>query len=369
LLRTRVGLDYTADENITAFVQLQDSRIWGEETSTLDDGSADRLDLHQGYIRVEKFFADPLTLTLGRTEVNFGSQRLVGAVGWHNIGRAFDGAILTINGERFAPSFFYLAQVEKMQTGDLGDIAAYGMNADVVTTDSYKTQVFVIWQRSVPPRILNRATIGFYANGNHGNWGHETEAALQVGKITPRAVYGKSSAFGNDSVKVDVNAFMATFNLWYRFKDAESKPGISAGVDFLSGTKAGGMEGDDMKSFDTLYATNHKFYGFMDFFLNLPVHTYGRGLLDLHGKADATFGSNTAKVAFHVFQSHEDYVLVGGAKSKDFGSELDLTIKHGYSKNLSFTVGASSFWPGDIFKEKKGPDTAWWGYIMTILNV
>ena len=37
--------------------------------------------------------------------------------------------------------------------------------------------------------------------------------------------------------------------------------------------------------FNTLYATNHKYYGFMDYFIDIPRHTYGLGLIDIHAKA------------------------------------------------------------------------------------
>jgi len=63
-------------------------------------------------------------------------------------------------------------------------------------------------------------------------------------------------------------------------------PVLSAGVDYLSGDD--GEDETKYKVFNTLYATNHKFYGFMDYFLNLPVHTYGKGLMDMHGKLNLT---------------------------------------------------------------------------------
>jgi len=51
------------------------------------DGSADSFDLHQGFVTINNFFNFPVTLKLGRYEVIYGPQRLMGAVGWHNVGR------------------------------------------------------------------------------------------------------------------------------------------------------------------------------------------------------------------------------------------------------------------------------------------
>ena len=79
----------------------------------------------------------------------------------------------------------------------------------------------------------------------------------------------------------------------YTVDGASRSPGVSVGVEYLSGD-------DDptdgtYKVFDTLYATNHKFYGFMDYFLNIPVHTFGLGLRDVHARSPS---SRTATLAF-----------------------------------------------------------------------
>ena len=40
-------------KNLSAFVQIQDVRLWGSESNTLGDFSADGLDLHQGSASIE----------------------------------------------------------------------------------------------------------------------------------------------------------------------------------------------------------------------------------------------------------------------------------------------------------------------------
>jgi hypothetical protein len=61
LLRSRLGITFAPEEDVTAFFQVQDSRTFGEETSTLGDGSADNIDLHQGYIKIKNLFDLPTT--------------------------------------------------------------------------------------------------------------------------------------------------------------------------------------------------------------------------------------------------------------------------------------------------------------------
>jgi len=91
-LRTRFAVTYK-NEDVTTFVQLQDSRIFGTETSTLTDGTADMLDLHQAYFKLNNIYNLPLSVKAGRFEAVYGPQRLIGAVGWHNVGRSFDGVV------------------------------------------------------------------------------------------------------------------------------------------------------------------------------------------------------------------------------------------------------------------------------------
>ena len=93
--RARLGLEVKAWDWVQAKIELQDVRVWGEETNTLGDFSADGFDLHQAYITMTcpvGFF-----FRIGRQEINFDNQRLIGAVGWSNQARSFDAIHLGYN--------------------------------------------------------------------------------------------------------------------------------------------------------------------------------------------------------------------------------------------------------------------------------
>ena len=72
LLRSRLGVTYQNNKNLSAFFQVQDSRAFGEEFSTLSDGSANNLDLHQGYFSIKNVFELPLDIKVGRFEAAYG---------------------------------------------------------------------------------------------------------------------------------------------------------------------------------------------------------------------------------------------------------------------------------------------------------
>ena len=96
--RTRLSVRALLENNVWAFVQMQDVRIWGEETGTLSDDSADGFDLHQGFLQIGRDDSSR-SLRAGRFEQAYGGERLIGAIGWAQQGQAFDGVRGRLNTE------------------------------------------------------------------------------------------------------------------------------------------------------------------------------------------------------------------------------------------------------------------------------
>ena len=352
LLRTRLGLSFVPVKNLSGLIQLQDSRTFGEETNTTSN--IKNLDLHQAFFKIENIFDLPVDIKIGRMEVSYGSERFIGAVNWNNIGRSFDGGIATLHFENFSVDAFAMKEFEKSNPGDSLDQSIYGVNIDIGKMKNYKIQPFLIWQRESPTDYLSRFTLGTYLKGDLENFVHEIDAAYQFGKILA------------SNKKQTVSSFIFTYSASYSF-DASTKPFVGAEVDYVSGDN--NPFDDKYKSFASLYGTGHKFFGYMDYFVNFPNDTYGLGITDLVGKV----GINPARqlklnLNFHFFRANENYRLIDGSASKDFGTELDLTGNYKYNENVSFEGGASLFSPGKIFKERHGKDTATWFYLMSVIN-
>jgi len=352
LLRSRLNVAFQPSDDVTGFIQFQDSRTFGEETGTLGDGNADNLDLHQGYVAIANLFGKPVDLKLGRMEVNFGPQRLVGAVGWHNIGRSFDGAIFKVHAGEHSIDLFNLKEDEVYPQGDSLDKEVLGVYADLAISPRYTIQPFLIWQRQPG---LDRKTLGFYVHGKLGAFHHETEGAYQLG-----------SQGAND-----ISAFMVGLNIGYTLSDLPMSPDITVGVDYLSGDDD--LSDETNKVFNTLYATNHKYYGFMDYFLDIPAHTYGAGLTDMHAKVSIQPLERTKlNAALHIFRASQAVTRPYSVASQDFFKEVDLTLIHTYNSKVSFVAGASVALPGELYKDcpcnSYGSDAATWAYLMTVVN-
>jgi hypothetical protein len=348
-LRSRINLSIEADRGISGFFQIQDSRIYGTEPSTLADTK--NLDLHQGYIKVNKIFGLPFDVKFGRQEVALANQRLIGSVGWHPVGRSFDGSIVTLRLKKADIHFLGFQVNESLNFGDTLDVTFGGVWAELELIKNYKTDFFALNQ-SVWGTDQTLWTLGLYAKGNHGGFSHEIEFAYQM---------------GDNGTGLDYAAMMFAYNAAYKV-NSKLNPVVSAGVDYIGGDDD--PTDDKIKTFNTLYATNHKFYGHMDYFLNLPVNTYGVGLMDIHAKL-SIMPWKKIKLGFngHMFNSAEDFTLADGSTSKDFGIELDFYAALKYSKNLTFQGGVSIFSPGDIFKQLRGEDSALWVYGMAVVNL
>jgi hypothetical protein len=350
--RTRLGVSLSPTKDMNGFFQVQDSRIFGEETSTTTNMK--NLDLHQAYFQIQNLFNLPIDVKLGRMEISYGSERIMGQVNWNNIGRSFDGGLFSLKLEGVKIDLFTLKEFEKSKAGDSLDQSIYGAFVDIGGINNYTLQPFVVWQRCSPTDLLSRFTFGTYVKGQHDNYSHEIDAAYQAGKIY------------SSNRKQNIGAILLSYSGNYVF-DSDTKPLLGFQIDYASGDNNGAD--DNYNAYSSVYGTGHKYFGYMDYFVNLVNDTYGLGIMDLVGKIGATpIEALKLNLNFHIFQSGKDYTLVSGSTSKSFGSELDLVANYKYNKNVSFECGASLFMPGDIFKETRGEDTAAWFYLMAIAN-
>ena len=96
-----------------------------------------------------------------------------------------------------------------------------------------------------------------------------------------------------------------------------------------------------MRAFETLFATNHKFYGFADLFLNVPRDTGGRGLRDLALKWNLDGpGGTSIGVDLHGFRLAEG----NGLGTARLAEEVDVTLAYGSDSALRLTGGLSYVW-------------------------
>lgn len=346
LLRTRLGITTRVGGNARVMAELQDSRAFGEEASTTD-ASANALDLHQAWLELGgQWAATNLTLRAGRQEIALGNERLVGAVGWSNTGRSFDGARVDIgradatDGWR-GMAFAATVQERGRRYGTLpADVASEAdhLLGGLFATDG-RVEGLVVHDRAANYRTFADVdrTTGYvrFRTPAVGGVHLDLEGAYQIGDQAP---LGADGTRGPDQ---NVRAWFAGGRLVRQ--GSGRVPTFTVGADWLSGD-------DDptdgtYRAFNTLYATNHKWYGFMDLFLDPAANTRDRGLVDaILGASLPVTPIATLRADAHGFWTAANGPGPGG--DRWLGWEIDLTMPVKVNATSGFELGYSLFTPG-----------------------
>src|SRR5207253_9766926 len=92
LLREKVHLGYSPCSWFSIYAEGRDSSSIADERHPSPD--TDQHDLYQAFILLGDPQAFPLTAKIGRQELIYGDERLVGNADWANVSRSFDAAKL-----------------------------------------------------------------------------------------------------------------------------------------------------------------------------------------------------------------------------------------------------------------------------------
>jgi hypothetical protein len=352
-MRTRVGVKFTPNSDITAFVQAQDSRMFGFEPGTISNTA--NVDIHQAYFQVNNLFDLPVNLKAGRMEASYGTQRIMSKNNWNNIGRSFDGVTLQIDFCTPCKTTLDLFAFRVNETGlvdDSADQNVMGAFADLKFIEGHKFQPFIIYYSSSSASYpFNAFAAGAYLIGSMDGFSHQAEFISQ---------FGDEREDGPQSL----SAFFAGYNATYNF-GGNVKPSLSAGIDYYSGDDD--LTDNKYKEFSRWFGAGHAYLGYMDYF---PKNTFGVGLMDMHVKAGLQpVDKLKLLAAVHLFNSAEDYTLANNTTSNKFGTEVDLILTYDYNDYLDFQIGGGLFLPGAIFEEKLGSDNSTWFYMMAIVDL
>lgn len=348
LSRVRVGGGVVLADWIDVYARIQDSRAWGDELNTLTDASADRLDLNEGYVTLGS--GPGFKAKLGRQQVKIADERLVGAVEWTNTGRSFDGARLSGQAGPFNWSAFWMNVRERDSLSAVGLdpqlnqgvnddgwlIGGFGYTSlgDLIAELTFLVDRYAITEESYTTNLrLHGISSGFL---------YEAAGAWQTGP--------------------DRAAWFASGKLGFGW----NRNSVAAQLDYLSGDSDPGD--GETKAFNTLYATNHKFYGYMDYFLALPAQLDQAGLVDavLRGAWGAA-RNTTVRLDLHRFWTAEER---NGETA--LGTELDLVGAWDILPQANLAGGVGLFMPEPLITQllpafAGGEDTTWWGFVQLTL--
>jgi hypothetical protein len=261
LSRLRIHAGYT-DKWWSAYVEGRSSFAWNDDRFAYPNvpavpqtfrtkGSgpeADTIDLQQAYFTIGNHKEFPLSVKIGRQELSYGEERLVGAFGWNNIGRVFDAAKVRWQNEWFGADFFtsrpVIPENERFNVDNdydwfsgvyatTGKIPKHTLDLYFFARNSSTKAIAAEPRPQFPqPSARDIYTIGTRfksAPGQLGNWDYSVEGAYQFGDFRDTRL-----VVGGASPRLDHSAYMAVAQAGYTFADAWAKPRIGAEFDYGS---------------------------------------------------------------------------------------------------------------------------------------
>ncbi len=369
LLRTRLGVGATVDDNAKFYVQFQDSRRLGSNSQSGSLVSTSNVDVHQAYFSVKRLWVDGLGMKLGRFEVSLGNERVFGPVGWSNVGRSWEGGMIWYKAEKVTLRGLALKGREFnrpfVPVTENRDFDILGVVADVVDP---ALQLFFVYEYDADTLLaldggnnLDRVTLGGYFKNEveDMNIDYELNAAYQTGTIyDPYELY----LTNGPTDPYDINAFLLAFEAGYSF-EGERPARVAGAIDYTSGDDD--MTDTDWKAYNNLYPTSHKFRGYMDYF----VGSEPEGLIDLIARAQVEFAPNWWLAGdLHWFRKAQEYEGLDGDMTTDAGTEIDFTLKTNSVEGVDMVGGASVFFPTEDFAFMEDPNTGMWFYYQLIVN-
>lgn len=358
--RSRLNLLFN-HERYRISLSVQDVRVWGDEGQLRDEPS---MAAHALWGEID--FTPNLSLRVGRQELVYDDHRLLGNVNWAQQARSHDAALFKF----------------RQKNWEVHLAAAYNNERETVFRSRYELanyrSLFFLWIHHQPHKNIQISTIGIADGFQGADAGiDETLYRYTVGPHL-QVTAGKAGLtgtfyyqFGTDRSGTDLNAYMFALAAKYQLQRLT----IHSGIDFLSGTDAFNTTNRKINTFNTLYATNHKFYGWMDYFTNIPAHTANGGLRDLFAGVQYKTSSRSALSAtFHQFSLAENIVNPGApetALKKNLGAEIDAVFNYNFLPDLNIQAGYSVLFPTGSMEALKGGDKdtyQYWGWLMITIK-
>lgn len=388
--RIRLGVNAKITPDLSGYVQLQDTRTWGNDLFTDTIGNTNQgVDIHQGFVLWNNLGGHPLGLKVGRQELNYGDQRLIGGFGWSNNGRAFD-ALKLMYATDMVDLDFWTAKVVEANSCNVTTSPAVGCALPTAgadeDTDFYG--LYATFKTLIPDNNL-QAYLLYNRNGSDANGNDEidlseyTLGARLAGKVsgvgidyTGEVAYqlGDNGGSGGATTdKVDISAWALAVEAGYTIP-ATWSPRVAVEYDLASGSDD---PTDEDNTFNNLFPTNHLHYGYMDYqaWMNMQ---------DIVLKVSAKPSDKCwIYLAYHMFTLAEEADAWYGANGlprpgfgasaanteDEVGQELDLVARHTFNPNLKVEAGISQFFAGDFIESVVAEsEDSTWAYIMGTVN-
>jgi hypothetical protein len=372
--RERIHLGYNTPW-LSVYGEGQNSDSTGDH-DTRNPGR-DPFDLYQAFVILGNAKEFPLTAKVGRQELIYGDERLIGASDWSNTGRSFDAAKLRYENKSFWVDAFVsrvvLIDPNEYDESDHHDwfSGVYASSTKLIPVQ--ESQFYVLSRNSgagaaVSPRDIY--SIGGRVKSLPGKlkgWDYFGEIVGQFGSVS------------QSGVRRTQQAFAVAARGGYTWQKVVASPRLGIEYDYATGDS----DPKDGKSdtLDNLFPTNHKHYGLMDVMgwrnihdlrfslglkpckkLSVSLDQHLFWLANTHDYFYPQSGSGRTGNGYGLNASYDSYV----------GSEFDLEANYALTAWPNFRAGYGHFWTGGYVDSSKsgvgGATGSDWIYVQALVK-
>ena len=358
--RFRLNATMTPNPSMKFVVQVQDARAFDKTAGSQVAPLRDTWDLRMAYGE----FGSASTVRIGRQELVFGEQRLLGHVSWLNTARTFDGGRVTLkrNGlqlDAFAASVVTI-QPEGFDKSGFGN-SLYG---------AYLSTTRIVPKQTLEPYFLWRQSSGIAAElGGVANLHQATSGVRMAGKLPAAFDYSTETAVQTGSAGPDaVKAWASHWNVGKTLPGIAVRPRLFGEYNYASGdaNRSDGTRG----TFDQLYPTGHDKYGLADQVGWRNIHHARAGI---EFKPSAKWGVNGGYHSWWLASATDALYNAGGAAivrsaagtaGRHVGQEIDIQIAYTYSPQLQIGAGYAYLIPGEFLNNTTPGHAYSYPYVM-----
>ena len=365
--RSRLTFEYEKD-GIKFVFSPQAIHFWGQMPQAYDllgDGTQGGLEntfsIYEAYGAYK--FSDLFTLQFGRQAISYGDQRWFGALGWAATGRAHDAAVGKFSlGKASLDVGVALSQTKNTNSLDSAAISAIrtgykslqygwlsvpigGLKLNAMVTNETLTQSLT----STAVSYDQRTTLGIMPSFSVGDLA-----------VNASAYYQTSGS--------NLSSYLLAADITYKGLGLP----LTLGADIVSGDDESTAKSE---TWQQPFGTNHKFYGFMDFFYVGETPSFG--LNDFYLKSVIKTGEKTKVIAFvHQFTTNQAFTApigdnAGNKISGNLGTEIDLVFNYSVASSFNIKVGYSKLFADENFEAFKAGDAGagnQWAWLQLTLS-
>lgn len=343
---TRLRFDATMrpTRHVRIFVEAQDSHVQGFASDRDNRAFKDPVDIRQGYLALGRE-AGPLTLFVGRRELSFIDERIIGIRNWSNISPAWDGSELVLRRGKDSVNLLAVTQVDISDGFDPPSRTRWVYGAVGVIGSGlggHQIEPFYFTSRRPVDLASNLGGVLRTAGSRFSGllaetWDYQVILAGQGGRT-------ESQTQG---------AWMGVWALGKTLEQRRLQPRLGVEWSYASGDSD--PRDGRIGTFDTLFPGPHRIYGEQDIVSLRNLQALKTGV-ELHPRR--AWQINVDFLDFRLASRYDGlyqtnfvaraHAPLGGASSAHIGSEVDVVLRYAPTPKVEVSFGMSRFMAGQF---------------------